>query len=352
MKLTSSIALITYNGEQFFQRQLESIAQQTRLPDELIICDDCSSDRTVEIAEEFASTAPFKVRIYQNQTNLSFGLNFRKAFFLAENDVTFFCDQDDVWLPDKIEKVMDCYENNESVGMVLSRDIVVDANEKPLKLKKIVTKDFEEQPFSGSQFPDLLARRRFCWHAHNLSCRTRFRDALFTNAPPASIVFDQWLYRCMGAFSDVHIIQKPNIYFRRHGNNLTSHSKHIRNPFVLLYNVIKRHYQINRLVEQVMEFRQISDYLSNQKEIKYPQTADFYKRCEHIYQQRVNAIEHPFVRPWIIIKELFSGNYKYCSKGFAEVLMDLFAMPQKPNWDYFPTEDLLTKFKTFDQISK
>lgn len=121
---------------------------------------------------------------------------------------------------------------------------------------------------------------------------------------------------------------------------------------MLIYNVIKRHYQINRLVEQVMEFRQISDFLSNQKDLRYPQAAEFYKRCEQIYQQRVNAIEHPFVRPWIILKELFSGNYKYCSKGFAEVLMDLFAMPQTPNWDYFPTEDLLTKFKKYDQISK
>ena len=60
-----SIALCTYNGEQFLSRQLESIQQQTRAPDELIVCDDCSTDRTIEILRDFAALAPFPVRITQ-----------------------------------------------------------------------------------------------------------------------------------------------------------------------------------------------------------------------------------------------------------------------------------------------
>ena len=352
MKLTSSIALITYNGEQFFRRQLESIAQQTRLPDELIICDDCSSDRTVEIAEEFASTAPFKVRIYQNSHNLSYGLNFRKAFFLAEKDITFFCDQDDVWLPEKIEKVMDCYEKNETVGMALSHDIVVDANEKPIKPRNLSANNDVDLPFSGTVFPELLSKRRFYWSAHNLSCRTHYRDVMFSNAPIATLNFDQWVYRCMGVLSDVHVLKIPNMLFRRHGKNFTSHSKDIRNPFVLLYNSIKKHYQMDRLVEQALAFQQASEFLSNQKQLRHPQIIDFYRNCEHIYKQRIKAIQHPLIRPWIIIKELVSGNFKYTPKGFTEVFTDLFAPPQAPDWNIYISEELMNKFKTYDQISQ
>ena len=360
MKLTSSIALITYNGENYLQRQLETLAQQTRLPDELVICDDCSSDRTVEIIKDFASTAPFKVRLYQNNHNLSFGLNFRKAFFLAENDITFFCDQDDVWLPEKIEKVMDCFEKNAAVGMVLSRDIFVDADEKPIKLRNLARNDDpdngnsekvnSEEQFIETDFPKLLSKGYFQWAAHNTACRTHFRDALFNNPPPTSVIFDPWVFRCMGALADVCVLKKPYVLWRKHGDSFTSHSKHIRNPFKLMYNSIKRHYNIVRLVEQALAFQQAAEYLSKQQ-LVHPQIAEFYRGCEHIYKQRIKAVQHPLIRPWIITKELLSGNFKYSPKGFTEVFMDLFAIPQKPDWGNYPTEDLMTKFKTYDQIS-
>jgi glycosyltransferase involved in cell wall biosynthesis len=52
-----SVALCTYNGEQFLSRQLQSIQQQTRTPDELVVCDDCSTDHTIEILNSFAASA-------------------------------------------------------------------------------------------------------------------------------------------------------------------------------------------------------------------------------------------------------------------------------------------------------
>lgn len=60
---TVSIALCTYNGEHYLQRQLETLAGQSVLPDEVVICDDASSDHSVKIAQSFARTAPFAVHI-------------------------------------------------------------------------------------------------------------------------------------------------------------------------------------------------------------------------------------------------------------------------------------------------
>ena len=76
---STSIALCTYNGERFLSQQLESLAAQTILPDELVICDDASSDGSMHILEEFAKNSPFIVRIFKNKKNLGYIKNYEKA---------------------------------------------------------------------------------------------------------------------------------------------------------------------------------------------------------------------------------------------------------------------------------
>lgn len=98
-----SIALATYNGEQFLREQLESYLRQTVAPFELCVGDDGSTDGTIAILEEFARTAPFPVRITVNPTRLSFGRNFLEAARRCSGDWIAFSDQDDVWLPEKLE---------------------------------------------------------------------------------------------------------------------------------------------------------------------------------------------------------------------------------------------------------
>src|ERR1700730_3732237 len=79
-----SVALCTYNGERFLGRQLASMQQQTRLPDELVVCDDCSTDSTIGILNEFATSAGFPVRIIRNEQNLGFVANFEQAIRLCQ----------------------------------------------------------------------------------------------------------------------------------------------------------------------------------------------------------------------------------------------------------------------------
>ena len=69
---TVSIALCTYNGERFLDAQLASLVEQSHRPDEVVICDDDSSDATLGIIQTFADTAPFKVRLFRNSQNLGY----------------------------------------------------------------------------------------------------------------------------------------------------------------------------------------------------------------------------------------------------------------------------------------
>jgi glycosyltransferase involved in cell wall biosynthesis len=120
-----SVAMCTYNGEKYLQEQLESIAAQTRLPIELVICDDRSTDSTTKIIEAFASSAPFPLRFKLNQVNLGGAAkgitkNFEQAAGLCTGDLIAFCDQDDVWLPQKLARLGEAMEKDPQAGGVFS----------------------------------------------------------------------------------------------------------------------------------------------------------------------------------------------------------------------------------------
>src|SRR5713226_920848 len=97
-----SVTLCTYNGERFLYEQLASIQAQSRRPDEVVICDDASTDRTVVIAREFAASASFPVRIFVNEHTIGSSKNFERAIGLSEGEIIALSDQDDVWVKDKM----------------------------------------------------------------------------------------------------------------------------------------------------------------------------------------------------------------------------------------------------------
>ncbi len=105
-----SVAMATFNGEKYLPEQLSSFLVQERLPDELIVCDDCSTDGSVGILEDFAAKAPFKVVIERNQVRRGAAESFGRALSTASGDLVFLSDQDDVWLPPKMAAVLQLQE--------------------------------------------------------------------------------------------------------------------------------------------------------------------------------------------------------------------------------------------------
>lgn len=126
-----SVAMATYNGERFLQEQLDSLGRQTLLPCELVACDDGSTDGTLDILRAFAVTAPFPVRIFVNDMRLGYCDNFLRAVELCEGELIAFCDQDDLWLPEKLAACTDSFET-EQVSMVIHLAMLVNSNMVPL----------------------------------------------------------------------------------------------------------------------------------------------------------------------------------------------------------------------------
>jgi len=99
-----SIAMATYNGEKFLCEQLDSIYNQTYKNIEVVVCDDCSTDKTAEILEKYRQK--YGLKYYINEKNLGYVKNFEKATSLCSGEFIAFSDQDDIWLPEKIEMLV------------------------------------------------------------------------------------------------------------------------------------------------------------------------------------------------------------------------------------------------------
>ena len=97
-----SLAMPTYNGGKYLREQLDSIYAQTLLPDEVIVVDDCSTDETISILEEYKEK--YGLKFFRNDNNLGYNRNFEKAISLCSGDYIALSDQDDIWLPTKLEK--------------------------------------------------------------------------------------------------------------------------------------------------------------------------------------------------------------------------------------------------------
>ena len=94
--------MATYNGASYLREQLESLAAQSFLPHELVLCDDGSTDATLATAENFSALAPFPVRIRRNAVRLGYADNFLNAASSCKGEWIAFCDQDDFWLPNRL----------------------------------------------------------------------------------------------------------------------------------------------------------------------------------------------------------------------------------------------------------
>jgi glycosyltransferase involved in cell wall biosynthesis len=130
-KLAISVAMATFNGERFLREQLNSIAGQSLLPSELVVTDDSSSPDTLDIVREFKSQVSFPVRIHKNESRLGYRANFFKAFSLCTGDLIALCDQDDVWMPNKLERLSSAFRDDD-VLLAIHNVTLVDSNLKTI----------------------------------------------------------------------------------------------------------------------------------------------------------------------------------------------------------------------------
>lgn len=210
-----SVALCTYNGERFLPQQLASIQRQTRLPDELVVCDDRSTDRTVEIVHEFAASVSFPVKIVENEQTLGSSKNFEKAIRLCSGDLIALSDQDDAWCPIRLERSEQELLMHPGAGLVFSDGDLIDDQDHSLGTRLWRSFSFTRQRagelLAGNY--DLLLKYRFVTGA-TVMFRATLRDRCLPI--PQGWIHDEWIAAIAAAFSDLRPIEEALICYRQH----------------------------------------------------------------------------------------------------------------------------------------
>ncbi len=210
-----SVVLCTFNGHRFLQEQLESIALQSRLPAELVVCDDGSIDGTLGVLKEFRSQAPFPVHITKNPQRLGPTKNFEQAIYLASGEFIALCDQDDSWSPRKLETLSGILEANPFLGGVFSDANLIDCNSKPIGMRLFAKHGFS--PVRQRKFlsdPATMLLKHDVVTGATLIFRASMRS--FCLPIPTSWVHDGWLTWKISLHSRLGLVAEPLIDYRVH----------------------------------------------------------------------------------------------------------------------------------------
>ncbi|MCU0733227.1 MAG: glycosyltransferase, partial [Hyphomonas sp.] len=203
------VLLSTYNGERWLDEQIDSLAAQSIVPSRLLLRDDGSTDQTVDVVKR--RRAPFPIDLIEGP-NIGVRASFMELLILADAEVVFLCDQDDVWDADKIERGLCALAQAPSgeAAMYCSRLRIVDADLAPRTLSPA----WPRPPGFGNALVENIASG--CTIALNRAAAKRVR-------PPARIddmiMHDWWIYLVSTAFGRVIYDPEPRISYRIHGSN-------------------------------------------------------------------------------------------------------------------------------------
>lgn len=215
-----SIALASYNGSKYIREQLDSILMQTYQDFELIICDDCSTDNTWQILEEYAQK-DCRIKIFKNENNLGFKKNFEKAISLCNGEYIATSDQDDIWDKEHLGLLKEIIKND-----VAAAGEALLVNENGKSLNRFMTKDvsgYEIDVDSVRKLSHLL----FCSNPFSGAVSMFKKEVFYVALPvPEECSFqDTWFTACALCMGNLNFTQRVVTFHRLHGDNQSGAQK-------------------------------------------------------------------------------------------------------------------------------
>ena len=311
-----SIALCTWNGGPHLPEQLASLAGQTRLPDELIVCDDASTDDTVAIVKQFAAAAPFPIQLRQNPARLGVVKNFTKAIVQCSGDLIFLCDQDDVWHRDKISVILREFDSDDNLGAAFTNARLSDGT---TLWDHIGFRPRERRAVNDGRAFDVLVEHNVVTGA-TLAFRDRWREAVLPIPEVAGMLHDQWIAMIIAAVAPVDCIDDCLIDYRQHAGQQVGAG--------VAAGGLGRWVGAARKTgasEYATHAAQLDAVLQRLERMGGPadRVADLRRRIAHI-RTRASLPSRRTTRIPIVMRELLSLRYHRYSNHFWSAAKDLF----------------------------
>src|SRR5262245_48903472 len=313
-----SVALCTWNGSAFLREQLQSIAAQSLPPHELVIFDDCSGDETVPLARQFAESAPFPVRVHVNPRNLGTRENFAASIAACTGEIIALSDQDDVWLPQKLERLAGALAENPDAAFAFSDAQMVDEKLQPIPYTLWEATRFSQaelQQFQRRRGFEVLLRRDIVTGA-TLAFRASFREFLLPIPP--GWVHDAWIALILSGIAWGVPVTEALIQYRQHARQQIGERRR---------NLYQQFQVARRLTTD--EYRRVTE--ANRAALERVQRGTAAAAAAQSLHQKVQHLDRRAhihgSGPWrwpLGLGEWWRGNYAKYSLGWKAGAQDLF----------------------------
>jgi Glycosyl transferase family 2 len=322
---TCSIALCTYNGENYLHAQWQSILDQHQQPDEVIICDDQSTDGTVALLHQFAAEAPFSVRVIENKKRLGYNKNFEQVMLQCTGDLIFICDQDDYWFPEKIS-TMASYMADHPMAQLAFCDAWVTDDQLQGRQRRFwewirFDNQTQDRWRAGESMEIMLDGNRV------MGCATVIRRLfLKTLLPiPDSIpgyIYDGWLGLISAACEVIHFVDQPLQLYRTHRQQQVGVRQEEPKERIRLRDRLARHRakKLAPLHEKQVQLATINKLVTSRVPTSAPGLPQLRRRLAH-FTMRSTLPGYRAHRLLPVLDSLRKGNYK----RYADVSANWFA---------------------------
>ena len=310
---TVSITLCTYNGTDYLPTQWQSLLSQQQLPDEVVICDDLSTDGTLDLLEQLAAEAPFPVRILKNPVRMGSTKNFERALSECTGDLIFCCDQDDCWLPEKISTFTQYMVKHAGVLVSFCDAWVMDESLKDRRGRfwDVVRFDKRAQTrwLSGEMMDVMLDGNRV------MGCAMVIRRSFLQTVLPIptdvpGYIYDGWIALVAAALNAIHFIDQPLQLYRTHAQQQIGVREQIPSVPVRLWNRFtrQRNGKLIPLQHKQAQLIQINRLLGDRISADAPGFPQLHRRLVH-FTMRSRLPSNRLSRLWPVLKSLGQGNY-------------------------------------------
>jgi len=323
-----SIAMCTYNGAEFLPAQLQSFVAQSRPPDEIVICDDGSTDDTRSLLEQFAAASVIPVTLHFNQQNLGSVKNFEQAIRLCTGDIIVLSDQDDVWRNDKLQLIEDAFNKSPSAGLVFSDAAIVDKNLRPLNRTM-----WDEVGFDAHRRKLLRTGRALevlitGWTVTGatMAFRSPFVKLSLPIPDGIAMIHDGWIALTIAAVADVVALDEPLVQYRQHEKQQIGAPERKKVPPELrgmqaVETAFRRRNsssELHKILETLKKrlLAQANEY-DTRKALSFVSDYSFHLNVRaNLPQRRLNRLPG-------ILRELISLRYHEYANGFKSAAKDL-----------------------------
>lgn len=315
-KLTISIVLCTYNGEKYIEEQLDSIINQTRKADEIIIIDDNSTDKTFDILNKYKKKSA-SINIFKNNNNVGYIANFSKGISKVRKDIIVLCDQDDIWDVKKLEVIERYFIYNSNTIAVFSDGYIIDENSKCTGTTLWDTVGYScNYEAENERILKTMLKQDIVTGA-----TLAFRSLMIEYIIPIDLryVHDTWIAMIAATQGKLGVIPSKLINYRLHNNQSVGLKK--QTFFSKIFKLYKNDKKL--YLENVYKCNSILDRLYKYNLISISEIGLLIEKRDY-FEKRASYSNSFFKRLIQVSHRLIKGDYfRYSPNGFSSALKDL-----------------------------